>query len=827
MPLDLQPIKKELDLQPIENKKLDLQPIGASSTSTLDLQPINTSKKPSFLESIGKFASGGIFEPLKHPERVIQPVTKSLGGKTIEEKYQEKIVPKILEGINPKSKIPLGINPRVLLATVGGIGANIADMAQTPLSYIPLPIGKVVGKIPVRGTTLGEIASKLPFKDILKKDVAERVGYQTALENLPVRVAESQAPLQKVAEVVTPNPVNKIIQALQEAKPIRGQQETLYSAERSKRLGAVVEAGKVGGEAGYQAQLGALKGELPKVQFEGIRGKITQPDIDSLFNTIEQHPILSPFEKVTTKTGLSKLLGAEGGTVPTKNELKLLGEVFPQNFIQTVLDKRSVLTKVGEGIAEVLNVPRALMASADMSAPLRQGVFLIGRPKQFLSAFRDMFKYFFNEKSYQGLMSDIQKRPTYALMRESRLPLTDIGSILTNREETFMSNLAEKIPGVGHIVRASNRAYTGFLNKLRADVFDDLVNTAQKQGIKVEGKTLNDISRFIGSATGRGQIGALENSAVALNSVFFSPRLMASRLNLLNPVYYTKLDPFVRKEALKSLFTFAGTATSILGLAKLGGAEVGVDPRSADFLKMKWGDTRYDIGGGFQQYLRAAGQLITGEYVNSTTGVKATLGEGYKPLTRFDILTRLIESKEAPIASFATMLLKGQTSLGKKPEIGKEVAQRFIPMVIQDAYDLIQERGLKGLGMSIPGVFGVGLQTYSPTAQEMVSSANSVLNNYRELLKQGRVDEARNLLDKNKDIIRMGKILEPNQKVISSYEKLQDTTKKNIRLSPEQKQQKLNEYGQKIKDFQSRIETRYKTIKGVKPKMTLDLQPVQ
>jgi hypothetical protein len=461
------------------------------------------------------------------------------------------------------------------------------------------------------------------------------------------------------------------------------------------------------------------------------------------------------------------------------------------------------------------------MASTDLSFLLRQGRLAIRHPIIFARGAGAQFKYFFSEKAYQGLYEDIQLRPTYPLMRQAKLAITKIGAPLTQREEAFMSNLAEKIPIAGKVIRASDRAYTGLANKLRVDWFDWMVNTAKKQGIEVEGKVLNDIGNFINTATGRGSLGALEGASVALNSVFFSPRLMASRLNLLNPVYYTKLDPFVRKEALKSLFTFAGTGLGIVTLAKMGGADVSADPRNADFGKIKIGNTRYDSWAGFQQYIRIAAQLITGEHISSTTGVKTTAGEGYKPLTRLDILTRGIETKEAPVISFATALLKGQSALGQKLEIPKEVAQRFTPMVIQDMYDLVKERGLEGIGMAIPTIFGVGVQTYAPTAQEMVYSANSVITHYKELLKQGNIKEARNLYSKNKEIIRIGKSLEGTQKIISNYEKLKENVKKNVRLMPEQKQQKITEYDQRIKGLQAKLEERYKTIK--KPK--IDFQP--
>ena len=785
---------------------IDFRPIeDDTSVTTIDFQP---EEKPRISEIFSKLATLPI-EPLKHPEYLTQPISKSIGKETPKEfltrKFEQK---KGGERFAPAFLRSLGVQ------TIGDIG----DIATTPLSYIlPEVTEAAIATKPAQmfiRKQMPKLGQKL-FRPITPSEEAYQMWLKkptispTVKEVISGKAGQNQA-------------IQTVMQALKEAKPIRGKQEVLYTTERRKRIAQVIEAGKVGGEQAYFKQLGALKGELPKVQFERIRGKISQLDIDNLFNTIEQNQVLSPFEKITTKTGLAKLLGTEGGVVPTKGELSLLGEVFPQDFIDTILTKRPLLQKVGQGIAEVLNVPRAIMTSVDMSAPLRQGIFLIGKPKQWFLAFKEQFKYFFSEKAYQGLMEDIQKRPTYALMRESRLPLTNLGVALSSREEKFMSNLAEKIPFVGKLVRASGRAYTGFLNKLRADVFDDLVKSAQKQGIKVEGKILGDIAKFLGSATGRGDLGTLNNATVALNSVFFSPRLMASRLNLLNPAYYIKLDPVVRKEALKSLFTFSGTVTSIITLAKLGGANVGIEPRSADFGKIKIGNTRYDILGGFQQYIRLAVQLITGEHISSTTGVKTTVGEGYKPLTRLGILGRFIETKEAPVTSFALNLMRGQTTFGQELEIPKEIGQLFVPMVIQDMYDLYKERGLEGIAMGTPAIFGAGVQTYAPTAQEMVYSANSVLTNYKELVKQGKKDEAKNLLNKNREIINTGKKLEPYQKTINFYEKLKDNVTKNVRLSSEQKKQKILNYNQKIKDLQNKMEMKYKEYKET---TKIDFQP--
>jgi hypothetical protein len=516
------------------------------------------------------------------------------------------------------------------------------------------------------------------------------------------------------AEMGPQDPIQKVINALKEAKPIRGKQERFYTEERGQRLARALAVGqKVKGEKGYYVELSQLKGKLEKVQFDSIRAKLTQDDIDALFINVKNSPLLTDWDKFTARKGLAKLFGEYGGTVPTEGELSLLDRVFGGEFIKAVMGKRSLLAKMRTAGYQLANIPRSIMSSFDFSAPLRQGIFFIGRPKQFFGAFRKMFGQFGRERIFQAAQEEIIRRPTYDLMVKGRLALTEMGRFLGKREERFMAQWGERIPIVGRGVRASGRAYTGFLNKLRADVFDDLIGKADKLGLnpKANMDLVKQIANFINVGTGRGSLGNLERAAVSLNSFFFSPRLVASRLTLLNPVYYVNLDPFVRKEALKSLFTFAGVGLTTLGLAKAAGAEVGTDLRSTDFGKIKIGNIRIDPWGGFQQYIVTACRVISGQVVSSTTERLTELGKGYRPLTRLDIIERAIEYKQAPVFSFVTGLLKGQGYEGKPLSIPSEIGKRFVPMAIGDIYDIMNEDpGLLPVG--ILGIFGVGLQTY-------------------------------------------------------------------------------------------------------------------
>jgi len=576
--------------------------------------------------------------------------------------------------------------------------------------------------------------TQVSIKDLLEKPISKMTKGEMGL-NLKalekMRFLESYTEKQKVLRIgelrkalgevpikptigVPQDPIQKVIYALKGAKPIRRAQETIYAKEKAVRLGKALAVGeRVKGEKGFYAELGELKGEMPKVQFESIRKQVTQTDIDDLFIQVKQNSLLSEWDKITARKGLAKLFGEYGGTVPTEGELGLLNRVFGKEFTTTVMAKRGLLLKMKEAGFQLANIPRSIMASFDLSAPFRQGIFFIGRPKQFTKAFFKMFKPFLREKHFVALQEEIMQRPTYDLMTKSRLSITELGKGLAKREEAFMSQWADKIPLGGRGVRMSERAYVGFLNRLRADVFDSLIMKAEKLGLnpKTNMDLTKGIAELVNRGTGRGSLGGLERSAVTLNTFFFSPRLMASRLGLLNPRYYIVAHPFVRKEALKSLFSFVGIGLTTVQLAKLAGATVSGDLRSADFGKIKVGNTRIDPWGGFQQYLVPAARLITGQAVSSTTGKVMTLGKGYRPLTRLEIIHRAIEYKQAPIFSFATDLLKGHTFAGKPISIPKEIGRRFVPMAIQYVYDImVEDPNL--LPVSLLGIFGVGLQTY-------------------------------------------------------------------------------------------------------------------
>lgn len=395
---------------------------------------------------------------------------------------------------------------------------------------------------------------------------------------------------------------------------------------------------------------------------------------------------------------------------------------------------------------EAYNLPRALMASIDFSAPLRQGMTLIHK-KAFWASLDDMVRSWGSQKFYDATMEGILERPLFkarlqpngkmarSFAEEAGLRFTDLKSLAT-REEAIMSSWAEKIPGLGRAVKASNRAYTGFLNKLRADTFEQVIRDSKVFG--ADGTTnlplARSLAEYVNNATGRGSLGRLEQSAVALNSLLFSPRLIASRLKFLNPKTYWSSPAPVRKEYIKSLFAVAAVGNTVVQLGKLAGGEVNNNPNSSDYGKLQIGNVRLDPYAGFQQYVVAANRLLRPSWAelpamrdveggpanlalpidlaagwagqggqqmtSSTSGRQYDLWNQQGPFdpTWMDIATRFFRGKAHPVLGFALSLAMGAKEMDGTPmnfgtanPMENAVMQRFIPIFLQDLYELANE----------------------------------------------------------------------------------------------------------------------------------------
>lgn len=386
--------------------------------------------------------------------------------------------------------------------------------------------------------------------------------------------------------------------------------------------------------------------------------------------------------------------------------------------------------KIKDAVVDVLNLPKSLMASADFSALLRQGAILsAANPKAASKATIEMFRQAFSEKRAQDFLFDLKSSDKYPLMRQSKLYLSEPSAKLSAKEEDFISNIAERIPVWGRVVKGSSRAYNGYLNKLRIDVFNSVSDAMIANGYNPDTniKPFKDLATFINNATGRGNLGSLEKSADVLNTGFFSPRFLVSRLNLLNPVAYVKMDKTLRKESLRSVFIYWGAIVAINALFGAGAEDsddydpvIETDPQSSDFGKIKIRNIRFDIAGGFGQLIVLMARLVSGETKDSRSGK-------ISDRNRLETLGRFFRTKTSPISSTAIDALDGKDMINRpfrRPsellkEMGydlpysDEIIDLVIPMYTSDLKEIYEKEGLGTAAASaIPSMFGAGVQYY-------------------------------------------------------------------------------------------------------------------
>lgn len=404
----------------------------------------------------------------------------------------------------------------------------------------------------------------------------------------------------------------------------------------------------------------------------------------------------------------------------TEREIRIMKEQY---------ENRSRYEKTRDWVTDKLNLPRTLMASMDYSAPLRQGIVAgVAHPLTAAKAGVEMFRASFSQKHFDRWVNDTRESPRFEDMKRSGLAVTDPHSpFLAAREEQFMNNTAEKIPLIGRLIKGSERAYVMFLNKMRVDLYNRFADRFEENGETYDNnpKLYEAMARLINNETGRGNLGVMESAAPILNTVFFSPRLIASRVNLLsnwlNPQWYRNTPKQIRVMYMKDMLKFIGLGATILGLIKMASAggddedklTVETDPRSTDFGKLKAGNTRWDIWGGFQQYIRVITQIASGEKKSATTGELQELdSKGRFGESRGNVLTRFVRGKLAPVPSMAVDFFQGTDIVGEKVTVKGEL-EGMLPLIYSDVKEAMQDRGVSSLyTVGLPAMFGVGVNTY-------------------------------------------------------------------------------------------------------------------
>ena len=602
----------------------------------------------------------------------------------------------------------LGAEVATALGAAGAGGATALGLREAKERGLPVP-GFVQTLAPLAAGLAGGLT------------VARRARPTRVVEDLDARLG------------TTAPAVRKLNQALEEAAPIRGETLAARSKELKSRAAKIEEFTKEQGGLTEEVVLergGLRAGELPRAEVEPLRPQFTQEDVNTLLRVIEEHPPLELLTFTRQRLQQSVLDLLDTGRIPTRGEAAALEDVFGEGFAAAL--QTNLSPSLREKAFDLLGVPRSIVTSADVSAPLRQGLLtafkavgprvpglgvkVLPAPNPtFWRAWKPMLRAFKSEEFADAELLRLGTRPGVGIAEKAGLSRTRFGATaqLEDREEQFRSAIAETIPLLGRLVRASNRAYSTFLNRLRADMFDDYAAELKRVGQGTDAN-FEALATAMNTLTGRGKVPGPRALEQLMNAAFFSPKFVFARLR--TPVDLARAPAAVRRQMAADVVGTFAAVSSGLALLKLSGlADVQLDPRSSDFGKARFGNIRIDPWGGFQPIARYLAQIVTGER-------KATGSGDIREVGRIETAEKFLESKLAPVPGALLDLIRGRTFLGEevefgaKPEFDDAITSRLVPLVLQDINDAMIERGMLGAALGFPGVVGVGVQAFKTRA---------------------------------------------------------------------------------------------------------------
>ena len=739
----------------------------------------------------GRFVLGGAIPqtqlPLPYPERAGQPtpqqrgITAGLGRfahflttpliniPTLPGGVVGSAIEHGLEGLTS----PLGLASTALIPVTGGGSTALGQLAaRAGVGAASGVAGELTSSaLPDRTPGVLKVAAPIVAGALAGGGVSK--GLNT-LTTTPEKVAAQRAAvLARQLEATTSPEARQLTEVVANAKLLNRQTAALRSPEYVKRGAIYAKAidESNGSLEGALAAKSALSGAMPVADATPLRPQFTEDTVRSLVGQIRtamNNNTIGPFTHTDAIDGLQSLMI---GVTPTNTELMALEKVFGPGLSEAVLNQRGYWSKFGSNVMDAVNAPRAFMATADASAPLRQGILLIGHPKQFASSFGTMMRAMVDPKYANMIDEQLATRPLKALADQAGLAQTEFGTGIgiasrIAREEPYASRLVQNIPGIGSVVRGSERAYSTFLNKLRADIFDNTV-TNWKYYDETNGAVgafdsnrVKQLATFLNAATGRVDSKITKGTlGQVMNAAFFAPQLTISRFKVPGMLFNPSTDTEIRKLIAKDLGAFVLSGSSVLGLAAAA-AKAGVpgfrdfrvelNPLSNDFGKGRFGGTRIDFWGGYQPMVRTITQGLFGERKTTTSGQIV-------PADRLQTIGNYVRGKLSPGASLATDIVAGQTFTGDQFTadpmfLGQQGLDRITPLVIQDTVNAMMEGGLaSGLKAAPASFFGASTSTFVSLGDARDNAAMNAFNKmYRDLTQSEKsvVDQSPQVLRK-------------------------------------------------------------------------------
>lgn len=370
---------------------------------------------------------------------------------------------------------------------------------------------------------------------------------------------------------------------------------------------------------------------------------------------------------------------------------------------------------------------QGIITTGEFSAFLIQGGFaVLGHPITGAKVFKNYgLASMESDEAQARIERKAKERPNWYNYHRAKLFIATADDIVTQREESILSQWVEKIPGVSGLARF----HRNFLNGLRMELFDMIVEGLGGAG-SMTTPEMQSVAFFLNIATGRGHLGRLEGAAIALADFGFAPRHYASRLEMMAgaPLWVKTSDGMrptrrVQKVMAEQYARYALGLMAVYAAMALAGGDFEEDPRSSDFMKMRWDNVRLSMTSGFGQFITFASRILSGTTKRINGEVRPLRDKwtlGHTGARRFgdpgvgDAVGRFARSKSSPLMGLTADVATGEDFMGR-PSTLKNLALHYAgPMTYHDVYDVLRtDLSLPHkISMSAVAVLGAQLQVY-------------------------------------------------------------------------------------------------------------------
>jgi len=692
-----------------------------------------------------------------------QPLTQTLGERAVDVGVSAgtglavgalgKAIP------NPLYRIPAATGGFMgLTALQGGSTEEVLESGITVLGFEAVGLAQ-------RGFHKRAIKAAIKARPELAK--ADPKGLEAGVKKVGGMAAGRGGPVTQIKNTTdftsspapeTTSVVDKLIPQLEKGlksqKKLRKGVGLAQSKERgrraaiaTKRRDALIKQGMSVSEATAKTKMkGALLGDEYQTP-EGSRPKLTDAEWNVMQTTaLTKYPEkFQYYSQLRANKAINKI---KSGEVLQNSEIDMMGDLFGVKLGKLLRKQQPFSDRLLRNLYDIGGFSKSVKASGDISFTFRQLLPVLGRsPRIWARSARKQGGAYFSEKKFKQYQKEVKNSPHYEEAMTHKLPLTDMGEFkpLSVLEEAYPTRFAKRWPlmkqGNRAAVAASNQAKMGLYEKIRAQWVKKearAIKSGKRRAIErhtITDARLTKLSKYIGDLTGRSvlpQGRAVTGLANFLNALTFSPRFALSRVKNVGTLFHTiDTDPAIRMEGLKTLaggFVTIGTMTLV---AKMFGHDTETDPRSADFMKAKKGNTRYDLLGGHGQVIRFIARMASGE-------TKTAAGD-VTDADRKNTIAQFAKSKRAPVIGLIMSLYTGKDFAGKPIRgVGKPFVEgwsdialdTFTYLWLQDAIEAFQEHNktedtLTALGLATPATVaawtGFGVQTYEPTPRTSVA----------------------------------------------------------------------------------------------------------